>query len=343
MSGVFLFAGMEEMALRLAVAVRDGDYMRMLARAIRESEWRRKVTVVLMHGDDAGNLPGDWADGDPVLADADWCRRWLEQGAKGTLVCLADSRDQTELELDDRRIPCLFKYQSVHGMLAGLMDLLAQRPGGAAAGDPGQCRLVAVYSASGGSGKTAFAKGLAEWLAAAGCRAFYLNLERIPGEPGGGSEGSHRFARVLYHMRRGEQAALLALAGRHPDRGYDGFPVADHADEWNEYGSADIRELTGLLRQSGRWDFIVADCESALTAVTETVVRLADERFLLVVDDETGHHKSAFARRMLAMETGRPDTEAWRIISVSPGKGGAWRDFSPYLHMLGVEGAVAGG
>lgn len=339
---------MEGLALRLAVADRDGDYMRMLARAIRESEWRRKVTVVLIHGDEADGLPGlpeDWADGDPVLADAFWCRRWVESGAKGKLLCLTDARDQmaSELDMDGQRIPCLFKYQSVHGLLTQLMDRMAQGPGGVSGADSTSCRLLAVYSASGGAGKTTFAQGLAEWLAAAGCRTFYLNLERIPGEPGGGPETSRRFARVMYHMRRGEQSSLLSLADRHPDRGYDAFPVADHADEWNEYGSADFRELIEWLRQSGRWDYIVADCESALTDVTETAVRLAEERFLLVPDDDVGRYKSDFARRMMATGSGRSDEDTWRIVTVQARGGGDWRDFTPYLQMLGVEGASADG
>lgn len=331
--------------MRLLVFDGDKQYARMLARAIRESEWRRKVTVVLAGGAGEEGVPAEAlnriSDADLVLADEAWCTRLLEITGGITLVCLSEHREPEEITLGDKKLPCLFKYQSVHDLMTRLMERLAKPRGGMAGTGSGPCRLAVVYSASGGAGKTTFAAGLAEWLAAAGCRTLYLNLERIPSFPGGAPGESRRFARVLYHMRRGEHDALLSLAIRHPDSGFDWFPAADHADEWNEYGGADIRDLLDLIRQSGRWDFIVADCESALTELTETVIRLADDRFWLEPDDEFGARKAAFAHRMLAEATGIADREAWHRITVRAAPPGEEPDFAACLKMLGAEGDLA--
>jgi hypothetical protein len=323
--------------LRLIVADSDPDYARMLARAIRESDWRRKVTVVLAGGE-GGGMPSSGAEpADALLADAAWCRRMLEAGFTGAVVCLGEEREAAEMELGGRTVPALFKYQNVHDLMAQLMGRLSPVQAGGAKTAAGSCRLVAVYSASGGAGKTTLASGLAEWLAASGRRTFYLNMERIPGLAAGPSDVRLRFARVLYHLRRGERDALMALATRHPERGFDWFPPADHADEWNEYRESDIRELAAALRSAGRWDFIVADCESDLSLPTRTMLQLADERFWLETDDETGLRKSAFARRMLAVADG-PAEAGWHVIRVASASGRKVPVVAQALRMIGAEG-----
>lgn len=336
--------------MRLIVADSDVHYARMLARAIRESDWRRKVTVVLAAGDGGAPWPETGSGEDAVLADAAWCERLLKRGSAGTLICLGEERGTEEVEMEGRVIPCLFKYQSVHDLMAQLMQHLRKQPAGEASPGTSACRFVAVGSASGGAGKTTFATGLAEWLAMAGHRTCYLNLERIPSFPGGGPDGTRRFARVLYHMRRGERDRLLSLATRHPDRGYDAFPAADHAGEWEEYEAADVRELVRLLVSSGRWDMVVADCESALTPLTRTALHLADDVFWLETEDEIGTCKSAFARRMLAGAGGAPEGGAagrsggeaggktWHTVPVRSAGRREPPDFRLALRQLGIEG-----
>lgn len=328
--------------MRLIVADADPDYARMLARAVRESEWRRKVTVVLETGDAGGGPGANAAAGgvqaDAVLADAASCRRFLENGFAGAVVCLGEERETAELAVNGRIIPCLFKYQNVHDLMMQLMNRISATAANRGENGAGICRVVAVYSASGGAGKTTFATALAEWLAAAGRRTFYLNMERIPGLAAESAGGRRRFAMVLYHLRRGEHAALLDLAGRHPERGYDAFPPADHADEWNEYREADVRELVALLRFSGRWEFVVADCESDLSVPTRTVLRLADERLWLEADDETGARKSAFARRMLAGAGEAPEGRGWHVIRVPAAGGRKPPDVARAMRLLGAEG-----
>jgi len=322
--------------LRLIVADSDADYARMLARAIRESDWHRKVTVVLAGGGDGTDLPAPGTDGDAVLADAACIKRMLERGDGGTLVCLAEERETAELVLDGRSVPCLFKYQPVHDLMTQLMERVSGPTATGMKSGPSPCRVIAVYSASGGAGKTTFAAGLAEWLAAAGRRVVCLNMERIPGFPGGAPDGSWRFARMLYHLRREEHSALLSLAVRHPEGAYDRFPPADHAEEWSEYKEEDIRLLLSLLRSSGRWDAVVADCDSSLAEPVKSAIRLADDVFWLETDDETGACKSAFARRMLENADGQAGSGNRYVIPVpSPGTG-MWPDFAAALRNLGI-------
>lgn len=328
--------------MRLVIADEDASYRFMLSRSIRESEWRRKVTVVLADGRDSVHSTAV-AEANAALADPAWCIRLKEGGFRGTVICLAETRDTEELAIGGHRFPCLFKYQSLHSLMSDLLVRLDRQQGGASTmigGNPGDCRVVAVYSASGGAGKSSFSVGLAEWLAAAGYRTFLLNMERIPGVQSNGSGEKKRFAMVLYHMRRGEHDALFALAERHPDKGFDGFPAAGHAGEWNEYGAADFRELVGLLKRSGRWDFVVADCETALTELTETALATADERFWLEVDDEVGRAKSAFAQRMLSISSGADGQGGWHFISVPPASRSE-PDFADCLGRIGITGEIA--
>jgi len=321
--------------LRLIVADSDTDYARMLARAIRESDWHRKVTVVLAVGREGTDLPAPGTDGDAVLADAAIIKKMVERGDGGTLVCLAEERETAELVLDGRSVPCLFKYQPVHDLMTQLMERVSA-PAAGVKSSASACRVIAVYSASGGAGKTTFAAGLADWLAAAGRRVVCLNMERIPGFPGGAPDGSRRFARMLYHLRREEHNALLSLAVRHPEGGYDRFPPTDHAEEWSEYGEEDIRRLLLLLRSSGRWDAVVADCDSSLTEPVKTVIRQADDVFWLETDDETGAFKSAFALRMLESAGGQTGAGNRYVIPVPSPVAGMWPDFAAALRNLGI-------
>jgi cellulose biosynthesis protein BcsQ len=189
---------------------------------------------------------------------------------------------------DEEAAGMLHKYQPLNQFFAKLATMFAED--GAAADAPDRrCRVIAVYSASGGAGKTTVALTLAQLMALKHRRVFLLNLElfsTLPAFFAGGDDD--RFARLIYYART--QPDRLAAKIEHL-KSYDSatklsyFEKPGNIQELMEMTAADVVRIVDCLVRSTAYDAIVIDLESTLHERIAGALAACDRLIWLFVDD----------------------------------------------------------
>lgn len=304
------------MTLKLILADEDAAYVEDVIRYIRASEWRHKLITAAYT--DPG-LVRDLREDRPhaiLLATptfADCAERW-----KGGVRILLSDEPRPSETADAAGLPAVNKYQPVEVLLRQVLAIFYEQsgaplPGAAESGKA--ARSIAVYAASGGSGKTATALNLAKQLAGMDYKVFYLNMEGISSfSPAGEEDGSASFARVLYTLRGGHSfAARMGQLVFHDERWRtDMFHPPRHPGEWAEYGKDDVKRLLETLGREGGYDYVVADLDATLTEAVVGAMEHCTDLLWLSAKHETGRIKEQNAE--LALQRLLP--EKWETVKL---------------------------
>lgn len=184
------------------------------------------------------------------------------------------------------------KYQPLPMLLTAMRGAVAGQPGETADG----CRIVTVFSASGGTGKTTLALNLLRQAGERGLRTFYLNLEALNATSilfGQGEPDS--LSRLLYGLQvHPEQwEALFCRLCRHqPYLRTDYIDAPEHPGERLAMTSDILSELIGRIRSSGRYDLIVVDPDQGADDWHRGLLLLSDRVVWLAIDDMQGLKKA---------------------------------------------------
>ncbi|CAG7648190.1 hypothetical protein ACFQI7_12970 [Paenibacillus allorhizosphaerae] len=187
--------------------------------------------------------------------------------------------------------PVLCKYQPLDQLLSAVIAHYNEY----SVSDPLRgmkgTKVVAVYSTTGGAGKTLTAVHLAQQLTLQGERAGCLSLEMLPSRawyPSEGAASSEAFSSLLYYAKTNPQQ----IAGRlekwklkHPSFKFDYIPPTANAAEWREMDGADAKAMIGGIAAAGMYDVLVVDLDSFPNEVTQGVLTLADRVIWLLLDD----------------------------------------------------------
>jgi hypothetical protein len=151
-------------------------------------------------------------------------------------------------------------------------------------------KVIAVYSASGGSGVTTISHQLSDFYTSLGKKVFYLNLEPIHSMLSSSTDAAvTRFTQVLYMIKSGQPllGKLHQLLQSDHSGHYDMFHPARYSREWLEYEREDIHLLLQALERIGRYDVIIMDVGSSLFSTTVGALEYCDE-ILWVIPDRLG-------------------------------------------------------
>ncbi|WP_218094679.1 hypothetical protein [Paenibacillus solanacearum] len=187
--------------------------------------------------------------------------------------------------------PVLCKYQPldrlVSAVIAHYNEFSVSEP---LRGSKGT-KVVAVYSTTGGAGKTVTAVHLAQQLALLGERTGCLSLEMLPSRawyPADAAASSEAFSGLLYYAKTNPQH----IAGRlekwklkHPAFKFDYIPPTANVAEWREMTGADAAAMIGGIAAAGIYDTLVVDLESCPNEAGHSVLALADRVVWLLLDD----------------------------------------------------------
>src|SRR5690606_12679878 len=215
----------------------------MLMRSIRQSECGEPF-IVSMRSSPLDVTDDQLAQYDVLLVDAHMHRIMADRLRTTCAVLLSEYEAAVEQGEEGRApevLPIVYKYQSVNSLLSDVLQHYERHSGIRAkrlAVEDKSTRFIGVYSASGGTGKTTIAVGLAELLAAAGKRVFYLNMESMPSRLSSQQREEPKFCRILYQLKRGETNGIRTLWFRDMEKGFDTFPIPDHEAEWAEFSGA---------------------------------------------------------------------------------------------------------
>ena len=303
---------------KLHVDIADGDaeYLARLLRYVRNDQtWRERVELRA-----ASSLPGLQAmlqEREPDLLVAG--TSWLEEIGKLKIRCpvaaLADRRTK-----DGGNGKTILKYQAVPDLLEQIMAVSAMAKDGqhAPPGSPGSSRIVAVYSAVGGVGKSTLCLHLLRVWKRERLRALYVNLETLlsSGWYGDGdwAERSSRFLYMLQHQPRQFGDSWPAFASRHHDFDFEMLPPLVHILDGLQMREEHVLRGLETIRHSGRYDMIAVDLDSGCNERITGAFKAADDIVWLETQDAVGRGKSERMLDSLPHVTGADSERVLRKI-----------------------------
>ena len=321
--------------MNVVIADEDQGYAEGLLRFIRTSEWAGRMQPAIFTEVEAFCDCSESLGGSLVLASSSFLP-FTGQLASCCVLHLSDNSGAANQNRGD--YPEIFKFQPLQQLLteaSGYFGQYGDTTAVPAVGASSCPAIIAVYSASGGSGKTKVAGMLLSHLAELGGNVLGVNMESIPEDTDDGNDRP-TLQRLLFAVR--EKRSPEAVMQRFIRQGSAGkihvLPPSRYSDEWEEYTREDVAAFIRLLRDSGEYRSIVIDLDCALSARTVEVINQADRIVWLTPEHRTGVSKARYAIRSLRrLSEQQFDAIHARILNIAvPGISFLEDDHSPDFH-----------
>lgn len=157
--------------------------------------------------------------------------------------------------------------------------------------------LVAVYSASGGAGKTTIAASLSIQCAESGKKCFYLNLESFQStEAFFGSGNKRGLSYGFFYIKersRNLSFKLNGLKSSDSDYGVQYFSPPESPMEYEEISADDLEQLIKGIRDQEPYDYIFIDMSSNFDMKNYRIMELCDKIVLVNLQETVTMHKSS--------------------------------------------------
>lgn len=148
----------------------------------------------------------------------------------------------------------------------------------------GVCKLIGIFSPSGGVGKTQLAIGLAIERVARGMSALYLNLESIPSiDAFLPCHKEHSLSKVLYTLKNGGNLAMSfdAVKAVDPQTGVEYFTAPESLIDLEEVSLDEFETLFQMIKQSTQYDYVFIDLSSAMNKRMLSLMNMFDENLVI--------------------------------------------------------------
>ncbi|NBD27668.1 P-loop NTPase family protein [Paenibacillus glycinis] len=280
----------------LIVAVKESEYVERLADYIRHAafgeSWQLTAFTnpAALRGFVRGGYPVDLLAAQPAMLD-----ELGELPDHLAVAALVEYRGQSRFEAEIMQfqpLPLLLQAFTAHFAASGhTLPRPATRGKGPA--------VIAVYSASGGTGKTTLALQLAQQAGISGIPAFYLNLEQWNASlstDGGGGGGD--FAKLLYTLQSEPDqgaSAVAALRKRHPTLGMDSIAPCDNPEERLTLGAEHAKSLLAAIADTGDYGCVAVDLDTRLDALHIGIFETCDVAVWLMTPDAASLKKNELA------------------------------------------------
>lgn len=309
--------------LQLAVAARDKEYVRRLAEYIRGSAYGDRWQLTAFTSANSCKHYLKQGYGIDILAAEPELAEELRDFASDTPIVVLTDRLGDAGEEGRRE---LLRLQSLPQFMGALEDMSLAGSGfppgkeeAAArlsrqryASSDGGARIVAVHSAAGGIGKTAFALHASAAAALAGLRACYVNLERWDAghdwqdeqEQVGSGKG---LSELLYRVKAGTPAMGDQMAGcrRYSTLlGCDYVPGFDSPEDRLSLSGEDAVAIMDRIAASSRYDLIIVDLDNEWTDLQLAMLARSDLVYELIRNEPNVIGKQRQAMRYAAQRHG---------------------------------------
>ena len=269
------------MKIKLLIATADGDYANHLSTILSEkyaetfevsvcSSAERLKNLLAVNKYDAALLEYDFA--------CDFASDINLSSISPPLVMI----DETGVIADDNNsFKRIRKYQRVSAIAGNLLENYAEIGKGVCNFDTSRARITAVWSPSGGSGKTTVALAYAAQRIAKGNQAVYFNLENFSSAPAYFQESGKSISKVFEKLESNVQLLLLGIRQQDAGSGILYFCGPENYDDINILTSDDIETLVDACATD--IDELVIDLSSQCDERTQKVFEIAN--IILIVCD----------------------------------------------------------
>ncbi|NIK66670.1 AAA family ATPase [Paenibacillus sp. BK720] len=281
---------------QFVIAVKEQDYVRRLADYVRDSPFSGLWQLTAFTHEEAfvqflkSGYPVHGIAAQPCMLEA--AAGILPEGVPVAALVAAPGQFPHYDEL--------LQYQALPGLLQRMASLMAPASQGISGEQAVQ--VIAIYSASGGVGKTTLARQLVHTAAGSGQRVFYLNLERWNAVDtwleAGAAQGDEGLSQLLYILQSHPGKAGEWL-GRHSKRHAllraDYILPCSNQEDRMTLQSSDADAIVRAIAATGQYDLLVIDLDEGLNELHLAVMELSHHVIWLVTEDQAVQRKSQLA------------------------------------------------
>lgn len=265
------------MKIQLLLATAESDYSEFLSN-ILSKKYADTFTIGICSSKDKLVDMLEVKKFDIVLGESDWVSSLGNVNAKIVLALCNEQTDNDQLTQDIGKVR---KYQRISQIVSDVLESYASVASGSGKLGEDRGSVVAVWSPSGGVGKTSVALAYTTRKVSLGGTATYLTLEHFSGAsayfPGDGKSISAVFEKLT------SSSDILVKSIRQHDggSGIDYFMPPNNYDDINELTTEDITLLIDAC--ANEMDFLVLDLPSVCDKRTQAIFEIAD--MILLVSD----------------------------------------------------------
>jgi len=164
-------------------------------------------------------------------------------------------------------------------------------------------KIITIYSAGGGVGKTTLALNLLKYLTSLDKKVLYLNLELLNPTPVFFlTTGAHDLSKIIYYLKTNRQqlAAKLESYKKYDPltKAYFFEPFANPI-EVLEITQKEIEQLLDSLVQQASYDYIIVEHDAAINEQTIAMLNKSDYLLWMLLDDLQNLYKTNLLIRQL--------------------------------------------
>ncbi|GGH77619.1 cellulose biosynthesis protein BcsQ [Pullulanibacillus pueri] len=265
--------------LKLMMADTDADYMESVAVYLRSSHEGVKFDVKLFStSENVSHYLSNHEQIDILLIAPELLTQELPIQHVGLVLMLEDER----IARYDSTFIRIFKYQPLNKLISDILSHYYDENGKIQSFhyEMGRTKVLSMYSASGGVGKTTLAISLARQLALADKKVFYLNLELINSTSLYlTSLDDQPSTQILYHVKTSKDqlvSKIESLKKYSADMKVEYFDLAINPEEMLDLTEEDVNTLVSGLLETKHYDFIIIDGDDSLDPRMQAALNVSD-------------------------------------------------------------------
>lgn len=304
--------------IRLIIADQDKDYLEYFTRFVRNSDFAEKFVIKSSSSKEStSRYMATESHIDILLTSAELLPHDTSIQNISCVVVFNEAGKQA-----NQSYSSIEKYQPLPAILTQLLTIFQQKNDFVSTriGGNRKTKVVSIFSANGGSGKSTVAANLAIQLASRDQKVFYLNLETIQSTglffP---VDGQDQFSKILYYLQAnsrqlGTKFQETKSVDLHTKVEYFGPLV--NCKEMDEVTEEHVQKLIDELTKLALYDTIIVDLDSSIHPRTINALKQSDAIFWLFVDDIHSVHKTQnFLRIIQQTADWKPITSRTKFIA----------------------------
>ena len=261
------------MKLKLLIATSDSDYSEYLSNVLSE---RYADTFEVSVCSSAERLPGLLVNSrfDAALIEPDFALEGNISSIRLPLMLMDETDAVIECDIKTTR-----KYQRISSIAGSVLEHYAELGKGTGNFDSGTVHVTAVWSPTGGSGKTITALAYASQRVSNGKRAIYFNMENFSSTAAFFQESGKSISKAFEKLESNIRMFMAGIRQQDSGSGISFFCGPENYDDMNILTPDDIAALVNAC--AAETDELVIDLSSQCDERTRKVFDLADTVFIV--------------------------------------------------------------